>query len=103
MVLSGIKPWEIRGSRTNKRGTIGIIKSGSGKVFGTVDLIDCIPLHQPELILENMHKHHVFPEAIPYSKPWAWEFEKPIIYSEPMPYKHPQGAVIWVNLETSNG
>lgn len=33
MVLSGFKPWEIRGSRTHKRGTIGIIKSGSGLVL----------------------------------------------------------------------
>lgn len=27
MILSGAKTWEIRGSRTHKRGTIGIIKS----------------------------------------------------------------------------
>lgn len=101
MVLSGVKPWEIRGSRTSKRGTIGIIKSGSGKVFGTVELVDCIPLLQPELIHENMHRHHVSLEMIPYSKPWAWVFENPIIYPKPIPYKHPQGAIIWVNLDTA--
>ncbi len=42
LILTGQKTWEIRGSRTNKRGTIGIIKSGTGKVFGTVELTDCI-------------------------------------------------------------
>ncbi|MCP1133362.1 ASCH domain-containing protein [Paenibacillus polysaccharolyticus] len=66
MVLSGTKPWEIRGRRTNKRGTIGIIKSGSSKVFGTVNLVDCVPLFCPELIHENLHKHHVSLGEIPY-------------------------------------
>ncbi|WP_059051397.1 ASCH domain-containing protein [Paenibacillus senegalimassiliensis] len=101
MVLSGIKPWEIRGSRTSKRGTIGIIKSGSGQVCGTVDLVDCIPLHQPKLTLENINKHFVPINAIPYHKPWAWVFENPTIYPEPIPYRHPQGAVIWVKLNNS--
>lgn len=101
MILSGIKTWEIRGSRTHKRGTIGIIKSSSGLVYGTVELVDCVPLHGPddvELILGNQDKHHVALGAIKYRKPWAWVMKNPIIYPEPVPYKHPQGAVIWVRL-----
>ena len=39
-ILEGKKTWEIRGSNTNIRGRIALIKSGSGKIFGTVDLVD---------------------------------------------------------------
>jgi hypothetical protein len=28
----------------------------------------------------------------------AWILTNPQLFAEPVPYKHPQGAVIWVNL-----
>lgn len=96
LILSGEKTWEIRGSRTHFRGRFDIIKSGSGKVFGSVDLVDCISLHgwdDVALICDNMDKHHVPLGVIQYKKPWAWVLRNPIIYPEPIPYKHPQGAV----------
>ncbi len=46
LILSGDKTIEIRGSRTKIRGEIGIIKSGSKKVFGTVELMDCVELDE---------------------------------------------------------
>jgi hypothetical protein len=39
-ILRGRKTWEIRGSNTNIRGRIGLIRSGSGLVVGTCDLVD---------------------------------------------------------------
>lgn len=102
MVLSGVKPWEIRGSQTHQRGTIGIIKSRTGKVWGSVDLIDCISLTLYEWAT-NKDKHHVPYADINYKTPHAWVFDNPIIYPEPIPYKHPQGAVIWVNLDIEDG
>ncbi|MFB9330046.1 ASCH domain-containing protein [Paenibacillus aurantiacus] len=102
LILSGQKTWEIRGSRTHQRGRIGIIKSGSGEVCGSVDLVDCIPIHDnddPDMLIANQDKHHVPFGAIPYRKPWAWVLENPTVYTDPVPYKHPLGAVIWVNLE----
>lgn len=100
-ILAGEKTWEIRGRQTHKRGKIGIIISGTGRVWGEVDLVDCIPLQGPddvELILQNQDKHHVPLAGIVYRKPWAWVLENPVKYDEPVPYNHPQGAVIWVNL-----
>lgn len=38
---------------------------------------------------------------LPYKRTYAWVFDKPKIYNEPIPYKHPMGAVIWVNLSES--
>lgn len=38
-ILEGIKIWEVRGTSTNIIGIIALIKSGSGKIFGTVDVV----------------------------------------------------------------
>lgn len=44
LILNNEKTMELRGGRTKIRGTIGIIKSKTGQVYGEVDIIDCIPL-----------------------------------------------------------
>src|SRR5665213_3012769 len=41
-ILEGTKTWEIRGSKTLVRETIGLIASGSGTVVGVCDLVDCV-------------------------------------------------------------
>ena len=38
-ILNGKKTWEIRGSNTRIRGRVGLIKSGSGTVMGTVKIV----------------------------------------------------------------
>ncbi|MED5017913.1 ASCH domain-containing protein [Paenibacillus chibensis] len=100
LILNGSKRWEIRGSRTTKRGTIGIIKSRSGKVYGQVDLVGCIPLTMDEWA-NNKDKHMVDYADIDYNTPHAWVLANPVIYPEPIAYQHPQGAVIWVKLPES--
>ena len=39
-ILDGKKTWEIRGSKTNIRGQIELIQSGSGLVVGSCEIID---------------------------------------------------------------
>lgn len=100
LILDGKKTWEIRGSRTQIRGTIALIKSGTGKVLGTVELVDSKEL-TPEEYASNQDKHCVPVESfasMPYKRTHAWVLVNPVRYKEPQPYKHPQGAVIWVNL-----
>lgn len=97
LILTGQKTWEIRGSRTNKRGTIGIIKSGSGLIYGTVNLVGYLPLTMHAWD-SNKDKHLVPYADINYKTPYAWVLQNPIVYPEPIPYNHPQGAVIWVKL-----
>lgn len=102
MILDGKKTWEIRGSNTTIRGSIALIKSGTGMIYGTAELVDVVPLHGPddfELILTTFDKHQVPLGAVSYLKPYAWVLKNPVKYAEPVPYKHPQGAVIWVNLK----
>ncbi len=100
LIFEWHKTWEIRGSNTNIRGEVALIKSGTGMIFGTVDVVDSIPL--TESLYETSFGEHRIKEnynQLPYKKPYAWILENPVVYPEPIPYKHPQGAVIWVNLD----
>lgn len=99
LILQGSKRWEIRSRKTLVRGRIALIKSGSGKVFGEVDLIDCmeIDLDQYNNYCKNLYG--VEREKLPYEKTYAWVLENPLVYDNPVDYSHPKGAIIWVNLE----
>ena len=91
------KCWEIRGSRTSKRGLIQLIESGSGEIKGETNLTDCIKMTK-ELYEQNREKHQIPEEyeGLPYKQPYAWIFKDTDRHEKPIPYKHPQGAVIWV-------
>jgi hypothetical protein len=48
-VLAHTKTWEIRGKATKIRGRIALIRSGSGLIVGTCELVDVIgPLSMKE-------------------------------------------------------
>lgn len=103
-ILSGAKIWEIRGSRTKVRGKIALIESGSGKIVGTAKVVDCIgPLSLVEM-LKTKRKHRCSERALYsewpfYPKVYAWVLSEAKRLKRPRPYRHPAGAVIWVNLE----
>ncbi|WP_245604640.1 hypothetical protein [Paucisalibacillus globulus] len=64
-----------------------------------------------ELTLEEYRESNKFHDVesenaleLPYKKTYAWVLANPRMYQEPIPYNHPMGAVIWVNLpEFVNG
>lgn len=98
-ILDGEKIWEIRGSNTSIRGTIALIKSGTGMIYGTVELTDTIKVGFEEF-RDGRDKHQIWSVGLPsYRQNWAWVLVNPVWHTEPIPYKHPQGAVIWVNLD----
>ncbi len=100
-ILDGLKTWEIRGSNTKIRGRIYLIKSGTGKIYGEVDLVDSIPIDL-NLMQGNQNKHNLTFEQwmnMKYKKPHAWVLENPVKYLKPKPYEHKQGAIIWVNIQ----
>lgn len=98
-ILEGEKVWEIRGSNTKIRGTIALIKSGSGMIYGTAVLIKSFAITQEAYYQGS--RHHCIPDSYEnkYIQRHVWELSSPILFDKPIPYKHPQGAVIWVNLE----
>lgn len=93
------KTWEIRGARTNKRGKIGLIQSGSGKIMGECNLIDCIGPLSKEQLFKNKDKHKVNDiNSISYKNIFAWVIKDAKRYNLAISYKHPMGAIIWVKV-----
>ena len=98
-ILNGEKVWEIRGSKTKIRGKIELIQSGSGLVVGCCEVVDCIKLSGDDYI-QNIDKHNIKNvSTLPYKQTYAWVLKNAKRYEEPKKYKHPNGAIIWVNLD----
>lgn len=96
-ILDEGKVWEMRSTRTNVTGNIGLIESGTGLIVGEAELIGCsyrpVPKHK------DLIKYHKVEDMDLLDKwKWAWFLSKAKRYDKPIPYKHPQGAVIWVKL-----
>jgi len=71
-------------------------------IVGTCELVDvCGPLTHDQLCA-SVDCHSVNREAIndswPYQKTYAWVLTNAKRLRVPIPYQHPQGAVIWVKL-----
>jgi ASCH domain len=104
LIVDGHKSWELRGSRTNVRGTVGIIQSGTGHIVGTADVVGCTPVLTSGDLIQAV-KLHCVPAAMfndnqtPYPRTYAWILLNQKRFEQPIPYTHKPGAVIWVNLE----
>jgi len=101
-ILAGKKTWEIRGSATKHRGKIALVRSGSGLVVGTADLVECLgPLRRADF-LANLRKHRDSKSEVMkgsgYDRPHALVLKNAKELRRPIPYKHPYGAIIWVDL-----
>lgn len=102
-LLDGEKTWEIRGRATQIRGTVVIIKSGTGQAYGVVELVDVIgPLSVDDLVdsshLPNSEREEFRKTGLPYRKTFAYVIKNPRWFASPISYRHPSGAVTWVNL-----
>ena len=103
MILRGEKTWEMRKGVCNLRGPIGLIRKCSGLVVGTARLVDSRPaLTTPEAYAAAERFHGIPPArqaralADGWATPWVLADARPL--AKPVPYQHPYGAVIWVNL-----
>ncbi len=106
-ILDGQKRWEVRRGPTRYRGTVALIQRGTGKVYGTAELVDCVgPLTQEEMMTTHAEKHQIPQEVLhekglPYGeKTCAWVLDNVVKLKKPLPYDHPSGATRWVNLPT---
>lgn len=102
LILDGSKTWEMRSRATGMRGTIALIKAGSGMVYGTADLIDCLPALSVQQMRETTGRHGIPPDKIDaaaaqgWTTPWVLDRVKR--FDTPVRYEHPNGAVTWVDL-----
>lgn len=104
LILSGEKTWEMRKTACHHRGRIALIRKGSGQVVGVADVVDSLaPLDstadyaraEPQHCIPPGRQATVFADG--WRTPWVLENVQPL--PRPLSYKHPYGAVIWVNLE----
>ena len=101
-ILNNEKTWEIRGTGTTTRGPIFLIKSGSDKVYGECEIVDCIELDYKGYI-SNIDKHHITQITdgiLPYKRTYAWVLKNVKKYDKPFRYQKKPGAIVWVNVET---
>lgn len=91
------KVWEMRSNKTNVRGKIGLIQSGTGMIIGEAFLFGCS--RQPIEKNEKFIKYHKVIDLSLLDKwKYAWYLKDILKYKEPIPYKHPKGAVVWVKI-----
>jgi hypothetical protein len=103
-ILAGKKTWEIRSSNTNIRGEIALIKGGSGLVVGKCNIVDVIGPISTYDLKTNLDKHCVPIEKFDqifggYKKIYAWVLDNALEFDNKIPYSHPKGAIIWVDLD----
>jgi hypothetical protein len=103
LLVDGEKTWELRTTSTKVRGPIGIAAKGTGAIIGAASLVDVDGPFSSEEIGEYEHLHRVpGHDTSTYSGPqglYAWEVADAVRFETPVPYRHPQGAVIWVLLD----
>jgi len=104
-ILGGQKDWEMRSTRIQIRERIGLIRSQSGLVVGTAEIIDCIGPLDTSSMLASAHRHRLDAPGIRdglYDK-WcyAWVLSGVRALERPVAYQHPVGAVKFVTFEAS--
>jgi hypothetical protein len=97
LLLSGEKTWEMRSRPTRFRGWLGLIRKGSGEVSGVARLVDCGDALSSAELLATRDRHRI-PEAdirsgavAKWTTPWRLEAVRRL--PEPVPYRHPRGAI----------
>ena len=86
------------------RGPIALIRKGSGRVVGTASLHDSRPPLSDEAAYASAEPFHCIPPqrqkqafADGWRTPWVLSDVRPLFRT--VPYRHPNGAVIWVKLD----
>lgn len=104
-ILDGSKTWEMRSSGASHRGWFGLIRKGTGAVYGVARLIDVgAPLSSAEMIA-TFDRHRI-PEVLIRSGEVAkwntpWKLADIRRLARPVPYTHKSGAVTWVELDAA--
>ena len=104
-LLDGSKTWEMRSSGASHRGWFGLIRKGTGAIYGIARLEDVGAPLSPEQMVAA-HRHHRIPEAMIRSGEVAkwnvpWKLAEVRRLARPVAYAHKSGAVTWVELDSA--
>jgi hypothetical protein len=100
-IICGTKTWEMRSRNTVIRGRIALIRKGSKAVIGVAELVETLPKLSVSDLKASFEKHRVPESDIgeDFKHSTAWVLQRARSLRKPVPYRHPAGAVIWVNLD----
>jgi ASCH domain len=102
LILAGQKTWEMRSRRCHVRGPIALIQAGSGLIVGTADMIDCLPKLNEAEMRAHQAQHGIpeemLDEVIAHGWVVPWVLSNVRRLAQPVPYKHPWGAVTWIDV-----
>jgi hypothetical protein len=104
LILLGKKTWETRKTACHYRSRIALIREGSGRIVGTADVTDSLrSLANAEAYGRAEPQHRIPPsrQELAFNDGWRtpWVSANADALRSSVPYKHPPGAVIWVNLD----
>ena len=101
-ILNGEKTWEMRASSSSHRGWFGLIRKGTGAVWGIAKLTEIGHALTPDEMVENFDKHRIPKEMIRSGEvaKWntPWKLTDVTSLKAPVLYEHKNGAVTWVEL-----
>ncbi|WP_052208952.1 ASCH domain-containing protein [Croceibacterium mercuriale] len=100
-IMAGRKDWEMRSRPTTKRGTIALVRKGSGQVVATARIVDCLPALSAADMVVHADRHcipagMIAQDGYRWFTPWVLADVR--VLPTPVPYRHPSGAVTWVDL-----
>lgn len=103
LILTGEKTGEMRKTGRKIRGTIALIRKGSGQVVGTAKVTDSLPpLPDPAAYAAAEPFHRIPPARQRRAFEDGWRTPWVLADAHPLPGPvsdlHPNGAAIWVNL-----
>lgn len=98
-ILSGEKIWEMRSTKTKVSGLIGLIESGSGLIVGQA-ILEGVgePIHDLYCAKITYKNHQVSDYSLLKKWRYPWVLSGAVRFTKPIPYDHPQGAVVWVKV-----
>lgn len=105
LILHGKKTWEMRPKPTRVRGRIALIRAGSGLIVGTANLVasECALTKQNYMRFRDRHfiPEAMLDEVIENRWVYPWVLDDVHALTAALPYRHPSGAVTFLNLEPS--
>jgi len=99
LILDGKKTWEMRARKTKIRGRIGLIEQGTGLIVGHAEIVCCLKVNPNAQYSDYLRNHCIRDMNLIAKYPFAWVLQGATRYEEPIPYIHPRGAVVWVNIQ----
>ena len=106
-ILSGGKIWGMRSQSCSIRGMIGLIRKGTGAVWGAARLYGVGAPLSPDEMVAAFDKHAIPEEMIRNGQVagWnvPWKLSDIVRFEQPVPYAHKSGAVTFVIFDEKVG